>query len=131
MFRLYPGSIRCAGPSLATGNPKFSLYHHHHHHHHHHHQSVLPKGRFFTASTGFWAVVLPKAGLPPHTQETRLQFYRGLNICGNFPLLSAPTLSLASKYTLKDLKRSQGHKRGGEWSGFGLTGPSGLHRNSP
>ena len=30
-----------------------------------------------------------------------------------------PTLSLASEQTLKDLKRSQGHQRGGEESGFG------------
>ena len=41
-----------------------------------------------------------------------------------------PTLSLASEQTLNDLKRSQGHQRGGEgW--IWLTGPSGLHRNSP
>ena len=30
-----------------------------------------------------------------------------------------PTLSLASQQTLKDLKRFQGHKQGGEESGFG------------
>ena len=30
-----------------------------------------------------------------------------------------PTLSLASKQTIKDLKRSQGHQRGGKESGFG------------
>ena len=29
-----------------------------------------------------------------------------------------PTLALASEQTLKDLKRSQGHQRGGEESGF-------------
>ena len=42
-----------------------------------------------------------------------------------------PTLCLASEQTLKDLKRSQGHQRGGEESWIWLTGPSGLHRNSP
>ena len=42
-----------------------------------------------------------------------------------------PSLSLASEQTLNDLKRSQGHQRGGEESGFGQTRPSGLHRNSP
>ena len=41
-----------------------------------------------------------------------------------------PTLSLASEQTLKDLRRSQVHQRGGEGSGFGYLGPP-LHRNSP
>ena len=50
-----------------------------------------------------------KAGLPLQTQEPRLQFYLGwigapASRC--FPHL---TLSLASKQTLKDMKRSQGH----------------------
>ena len=35
----------------------------------HQHQSVLPKGRSFTANLGTKAAVLPKAGLPPQTQE--------------------------------------------------------------
>ena len=52
-------------------------------------QSVMPKGRAFTVSTGTWAAVLPKAGLPLQAQEPRLQFYQGLNRRGNFPLLSA------------------------------------------
>ena len=30
-----------------------------------------------------------QAGLPPQTQEPRLQFYQGLNRCGSFPLPSA------------------------------------------
>ena len=84
----------------------------------HHHHSVLPKGRYFTASARTYAVVLPKAGLPPETHEPGLQFYQGLNRCGSFPLLSHPTLSLVSEQTLKYLKRSQGHYRGGEESGF-------------
>ena len=47
--------------------------------------------------------VLPKAGLPLKTREPRLQFYQGLNRCSSFPLFPHPTIS----------------------------GPSGLHRNSP
>ena len=65
----------------------------------------------------------PKAGLPSQTQEPRLQFCQGLNRCGSFPLLSAPTLSLASEQILKDLKGSQGHQRGGEENGFCWLGP--------
>ena len=77
------------------------------------HQSVLPKGRYFIASAGTKAAVLPKAGLPAQTQEPRLQFYQGwigafASYC--FPY---PTFSLASEQTLKDLKISQGHQRGG------------------
>ena len=45
-------------------------------------------------------------------------------------LSSLHSLSLASEQTLKDLKKSQGHQRGGEKS-IWLIGPSGLHRNSP
>ena len=39
------------------------------------HQSVLPKGRSFTASAGTKTAVLPKADIPPQTQEARFQFY--------------------------------------------------------
>ena len=63
---------------------------------------------------------LPKAGLPLQTQELILLIYQGLIRCSSFPLLSAlHSLSLASEQTLKDLKRSQGHQRRGEESGFG------------
>ena len=65
----------------------------------HHHQSVLPEGRSFTARTGTKAAVLP-----------------GMNKIYCF---LHPTLSLASEQTLKDLKKSQGHQREGEESGFG------------
>ena len=34
-----------------------------------------------------------------------------------------PNLSLASEQTLKGLKKSQEHQRGGEESGFGYLGP--------
>ena len=64
-------------------------------------------------------------------QEPRLQFYQGLNRCGSFQLLSAPQ-SLFSIWT--DLNRSGSipgapSSRWGEW--IWLTGPSGIHRNSP
>ena len=52
---------------------------------------------------------LPKAGLSPQTQETRLPFYQGLNRCGSFPLPSAPH-SLFRIW--KDLKRSVKIPRG-------------------
>ena len=61
----------------------------------------------------------PKAGLPLQTQEPRLQFYQGWIGAVASRCFLHPTLSLASERTLKDLKRSQGHQRGGEESGFG------------
>ena len=74
-----------------------------------HHQSVLSKGRSFTASKETKAAVLPKAGVPPQNQKPRLQFYQGwlgavVSCC--FP---HSTLSFASERVLKDLKRSHGH----------------------
>ena len=41
----------------------------------HHQQSVLPKGRSFTACAWTHATVLPKAGLTRQTQAPRLQFF--------------------------------------------------------
>ena len=72
-----------------------------------------------------------KAGIPLQTQGPGLQFYQGLNTCGCFPLLSAPH-SLFSIWT--DLRSSEKITGAptwmwGEW--IWLTGPSGLHRNSP
>ena len=60
-----------------------------------------------------------KAGVPPQMQEPRLQFYYGRIGAVASRCFPHPTLSLASEQTLKDLKRYQGHKRGGEESGFG------------
>ena len=37
--------------------------------------SLLSKGWTFTAISGTKIAVLPKAGLPPQTEESRLQFY--------------------------------------------------------
>ena len=81
-----------------------------------------------------------EAGPSLQAQEPRLQFCRrqvfhhklrnegcsftrdwiGAVASRCFPHL---TLSLASEQTLKDMKRSQGHKRGGEEDGFGYLGP--------
>ena len=82
------------------------------------------------------SVFCPKAGPSLQAEKPTLQFCRrqvfhrklgnqgciftrdliGAVACRCFP---HPTLSLASEQTLKDLKRSQGHQRGGEESGFG------------
>ena len=92
---------------------------------HHHHQSVLPKGRSFTASVGCTSA----EGRSSSTSSGNwLQFTRdwtGEVVSRCFPHL---ILSLVSEQTLKDQKRSQGHQRGVERNL--LTGPSGLHRNS-
>ena len=58
----------------------------------------------------------PRAGPTLQTQEPRLQFYQGLNRCGSSHCSPHPSLSLKG---LKNLKRLQGHQRGGEESGFG------------
>ena len=62
----------------------------------------------------------PKAG-PFHLNSgTKVAVLLGMNRCGSIPLLfPRPILSLVSEQTFKDLKRAQGHKRGGEESGFG------------
>ena len=89
----------------------------------HHHQSVLSKDRSFIANSGTKAAVLPKGRSSTANSRNRVAVLLGRNRFGNFPLISAPTLSLASEQIVKDLKRSQGHRRGGEESGFGLLGP--------
>ena len=54
----------------------------------------------------------------------------GINRSGSFPLFSAPTFSLASEQTLKDLKHPRGTTEdGGEW--IWLTRPYRYHWNSP
>ena len=88
-----------------------------------------------------------RAGCSLQAQEARLQFcqrqvfhrkLRNQDCSFTRVLISAvasrcfphPTLSLASEQTLQDLKRSQGHQRGGEeW--IWLTGLFRLHRNWP
>ena len=100
-----------------------------------HHQSVLSKGRSFTANSGTNAAVLPRGKSSTansgtnaavllkvrsftETQEPRLQFHLEWICVVASRYFAHPTLSLASERTLKDLKRSQGHQRGGEDSIF-------------
>ena len=95
------------------------------------HQSILPKGRSFTASTGIQAAVLPKGRSSTQTQEPGCSFTRDWMGAVASRCFLHRAVSLASEQTLKDLWRSQGQPtwRWGEW--IWLTGPSGLHRNSP
>ena len=95
-----------------------------------HHQSVLPKGRAFTASEGTMVAVLPKAGLPPQTQDTRLQFYQGWIDVSSSCFLH-PTLSISIWTGLLRSEKIPGAPtwRSKEW--ILLTELSGLHRNSP
>ena len=81
-------------------------------------------------------VFCPKAGPSLQAEKPRLQFclrqvfhhkLRNQGCSFTRDLIGAvasrcfphPTLCLASEQTLKDLKRSQGHQRGGEENGFG------------
>ena len=80
-YSIRPGD--CCQLNLATF---FNIYH----------QSILPKPRSFTASEGAKAAVLPKAGLPPQTQEPRLQFYQGW--IGSVASRCFPQLSLTTEH---------------------------------
>ena len=73
------------------------------------HQNVLPRGRSFTANSDTKVAVLFKGRSSTANSGTKVAVLLGMNRCGSFPLLS-----LASEQILKDLKRSQGHQRGGE-----------------
>ena len=93
--------------------------------------SVLPKGRSFSANTGTRAAILPKDRSSIANSGTLVAVLLGMNRCGSFPLISA-THSLFSIWTnLKKSEKIPGAptRRWGEW--ICLTGPSGLHRNSP
>ena len=72
-----------------------------------------------------------KAGVPPQIQEPRLQFNNRLNRCGSVPLLSTPHSPFSIWTYLKRSEKIPGvpTRRWGEW--IWLTGPSGLHWNSP
>ena len=67
-----------------------------------HHQSVLPKGRYFTANSGNKAAVLLKGRSSTANSGTKVTVLLGMQ-CGSFPLLSA-SHSLLSIWT--DLKRT-------------------------
>ena len=96
-------------------------------HNHHHHQSVLPKGRSFSANSGTKAVVL--SGGRSSTANQGCSFTRDKWV-RSFPLFSA-SHSLFSIST--DLKRSDKIPEAPTWrweEWMWLTEPSGLHRNS-
>ena len=87
---------------------------------------VIMKFCAFTANSDTKVAVLPKGRSSTANSGNKVAVLLGMNRCGSFPLLSAPhslSLSLASEQTLKDVKRSHGHQRGGEVSGFGLLSP--------
>ena len=96
-----------------------------------HHQSVLPKGRSFTANAGTKVAILSKGRSSTVNSGTKITVLIEINGCGSFPLLPAPH-SLFSIWTY--FRRSEKIPgaptwRWGEW--IWLTGPSGFHRNSP
>ena len=107
------------------------------HHHHHHHQTVLPKGRYFTAKAGTKVVILSNGRSSTANSGTKVAVLLGIHRCGSFPLLSTShsrSLSLSLSSIWIDHKRSEKIPgaptwRWGEW--IWLTEPSGLHRNSP
>ena len=86
-------------------------HHHPQHHHHHHHQSIQPKERSFTANSGTKAAVLLKGRSSTANSGTQAVVLLEIDRCGSFPLFPHSTLSLAPEQTLKDLKRSQMHRR--------------------
>ena len=89
----------------------------------HHHQSILPKGRSFTANAGTKFAVLSKGRSSTANSGTKVAVLLGINRCGGFPLLSA-LHSLFSFWT--DLKRSEkipGPQHGVQKTGFGWLGP--------
>ena len=93
--------------------------------------SVLPKGRSFNAKSRTKAAVLMKGRSSTANSRTQAAVLLRMDRYGSFPLFSAPH-SLFRNWT--DLKRSEKIPgaptwRWGEW--IWLTGPSGLHRNSP
>ena len=93
---------------------------------HHHHQSVLPKGRSFAANSAPRLKLYAKAGPSPKLRNQCCSLL-GINRCGCF---SHPTFFSASEQTLKDLKNPMGPILEVR-KVICLSGPSGLHRNSP
>ena len=93
--------------------------------------SVLPKGRSFTANSGTKAAIPPKGRSSIANSGTQVAVLLGMNRCGSFPLLSAPHSLFSIWSSLKRSVKILGAPtwRWGEW--IWLTGPSGLHRNSP
>ena len=78
-------------------------------------QSILPKGRSFTAHSGTKAAVLLKGRSSTANSGTEAAVLLGMDRCGSFTLLSAAY----SLYHLNRSYKTQGHQRGGEESEFG------------
>ena len=74
-----------------------------------------PKGMNFAANSGTKPGVMPKSRSSTANSGTKVAVLLGINRFGSFPLHSAPH-SLFSIWI--DLKRFQGHQRGGEETGF-------------
>ena len=92
--------------------------------------SVLHKGRSFTANSGTKAAVLHKGRSSNANSGTWLQFYKGW--IGAVASSCFPHPTAFSIWT--DLKRSEKISGAPTWrwvEWIWLTGPSGLHRNSP
>ena len=93
--------------------------------------SVLPKGRYFTANAGSKVAVTSEGRSSTGNSGSKVAVLLGINRCGSLALLSTP-YSLFSIWT--DLKRSEKTPGAPTWrwrEWIWLTGPSGLHRNSP
>ena len=99
--------------------------------HHHYHQRVLIKGRSFNANSGIKAAVLTEGRSSTANSETRVAGLLGMNSYGCFPLLSTPHSLFSIWRELKWSEKIPGAPswKLGEW--IWLSGPSGLHRNSP
>ena len=96
-----------------------------------HHQSVLPKGKSFTANPDTKVAVPPKGRSSTANSGIKVVVLLGMNKCGSFPLLCAPH-SLFSIWTHH--KRSENIPGAPTWKRGDLTwltGPSGHHRKSP
>ena len=76
------------------------------------------QGQVFHLNSGTKAAVLLKDRLSTANSGTKAAVLLGMDRCGSFPLLSAPHFLFNIWTDIKNLKRSQGHQRGGEESGL-------------
>ena len=95
---------------------------------HHHH---MPKGSSFTANAGTKVEVLSKDRSSTGNSGTKLAVLLWINRYSSFPLLSASHFLFSIWTDLKRSEKSPGAPmwRWGDW--IWITGPSGLHWNSP
>ena len=92
-------------PSVAVPNIWMTLYIYHHHH-----QSILPKGRSFTANPGTKVALLSKGRSSTANSGTKVEVLLWINTCGSFPLICAididtiNVLKLNNKIMKTDMK---------------------------